>query len=125
MRKSTKLLGAVAVAGLVAAGGAAFTATSTIDEPNVHVGAVSQSITGVSVSNVDYTIDPDLDKTTSLTFHVDEDLAVTDKVVATITGDTVEPATCSQFNNGAAGTDLQCTYVTGVVNVTKLDIVVS
>jgi hypothetical protein len=126
MRKSQKILGAVAVAGLIAAGSAAFTATSTIDDAAVHVGAVTQSITGVTVTNVDYTINPATDLTTVVTFDVDEDLVATDKVTATISATApadTETVVCAA-GVPSGGTTLTCTFA-GVVNVNRLDIVAS
>lgn len=56
-----KLLGAVAVAGLVAAGGTAFTATGVTSAASatqaVGVGEVTQSVIGAVVSDVTYTSD--------------------------------------------------------------------
>jgi hypothetical protein len=57
MRKSTKLIGAVAVAGLVAAGGSAFTGsglTNNAGSAQYVGGTVSQSVTGATLSTVAY-----------------------------------------------------------------------
>jgi uncharacterized protein involved in exopolysaccharide biosynthesis len=58
MRKSSKLFVAVAAAGLVAAGGSAFTASNSLpanDSGSVGYGATT--VTGVSVSNISYNAD--------------------------------------------------------------------
>jgi hypothetical protein len=132
MRSSTKLFGALTISGLIAVAGSAFTATSTIDVASQHVGATSQSVSGVSVSNVSYSTDPATDVTSAVSFHVTEDLTAADTITATITGTTTEPApgtsstTCTQTALGAGlGTDLACSFSTTLSNVTKLDIVAS
>jgi hypothetical protein len=57
-----KLLGAMAVAGLVAAGGSAFTATGLANTSNatqaVGIGSVNQTVSNASVSDVAYTLAP-------------------------------------------------------------------
>jgi len=132
MRKSMKLLGAVAVAGLVVAGGSAFTASSTIDDPHQIVGAVSQLISGVTVSSVVYTTAPLTDITSKVTFHVTQILKDTDVVTATITGtdqETVPGALTDSIpcvHVVTTGTDLTCTFAGAPVsNVTLLNIVAS
>ena len=57
MRKSVKIAIATAFAGLVAAGGAAFTATGLVDNSagdQFIGGTVSQSVTGATLDNVTY-----------------------------------------------------------------------
>jgi hypothetical protein len=132
MRKSTRFIGGLAMAGIVAAAGSAFTATSTIDNSNQHVGAVGQTISGVRVTNVEYEVDPAVkDKTVKVKFHVDQVLGAGDLVTATISDGAATPVTdsddCEQTPAvaPATGTNLDCTFPTGVVNVTKLDIVAS
>jgi hypothetical protein len=125
MRKSAKLITALSVAGLIGVAGSAFTAASGIDESNKIVGAVSQGISGVNVSSVQYTVAA-ADTTTGVAFHVTEDLeAVPTTVKATIgNGTASETATCTQTDNVDGGTDLTCTF-TGVAGVTTLNIVAS
>src|SRR5664280_897854 len=67
MRTNTKVLGALAIAGLVAAGGSAFTADSGIDSPQKFVGATGQDISGVNVKSVQYTVGGN-DVTTAVSF---------------------------------------------------------
>jgi hypothetical protein len=133
MRRSTKLFGALAAAALVTAGASAYTASSTIDNAAKHVGAVAQTISGVTVTNVQYTIDPATDATTKVDFHVSQALTSTDVITSTITGTAgtggaTESVACGQTLIGilgADGTDLACTYNTAVTNVTGLAIVAS
>jgi len=57
MRNSIKFLGALAVAGLVAAGGSAFTASNTVD-PSV-AGYGTSTVSGAIVSSVHHTLAAD------------------------------------------------------------------
>jgi hypothetical protein len=128
MRNITKVFGAVAVAGVVAAGGSAFTATSSIDSSQKYVGAVTQAISGVTVTNVQYTTDGATDTTTAVDFHVAQVLAGGDVVSAALNGGS--PVVCTQAAVPAApatqtSTDLACDFGVGVVNVTSLSIVAS
>lgn len=131
MRKSAKLITALSVAGLTLVAGSAFTATSDIDQATKIVGATGQSITGVHVSSVQYVVDG-ADKTTGVTFHVTENLTDNPTAVnATISDGAGTPATdtdtCSVVGTGTDldGTDLTCTFPTGVTNVRSLSIVAS
>jgi hypothetical protein len=132
MRSSTKLFGGLAVAGLIAVAGSAFTATSTIDQANKFVGATSQSVSGVDVNNVSYTTDPATDVTSAVAFHVTQTLTAADTITATITGTTTgaspAPGTSSvacTHTVVSGGTDLSCTFPTSLSNVTQLDIAAS
>jgi hypothetical protein len=127
MRKSAKLITALSVAGLIGITGSAFTAASSIDQSTKIVGATSQTISGVHVSAVQYTVDNVTDTTTGVTFHVTEDLAANPAAVtATIgNGTTTQPdTTCTPTANVGGGTDLACTF-TGLAGVTTLNIVAS
>lgn len=58
MRKSQKLVGAAALAGLIVAGGSAFTASNTLPGNDTgQVGYGSTTVTGITVSNIAYTPD--------------------------------------------------------------------
>lgn len=59
MRKSTKIFAALAVAGVAALSGSAFTAGGVTDSSGDGFvgGKVTQSITGAVVTNVEYTLD--------------------------------------------------------------------
>jgi hypothetical protein len=56
MRKSTKIFGAVAVAGLIAAGTSAFTASNTFDDGSDVVGSGTVTATGIAVDGVEYNV---------------------------------------------------------------------
>jgi ribosomal protein S8E len=131
MRKNTKFLSAIAVAGLVAAAGSAFTASSTIDAANKVVGTTSQTISGVHVTNVQYTVGGN-DTTTAVAFHVAEVLTAADTVKATISSSSpsaTQTSTCTKTAVLTAGTqtstDLACDFGSGTANVTSLSIVAS
>jgi hypothetical protein len=131
MRKSAKLITALSVAGLIGIAGSAFTAASSIDQGIKVVGATSQTITGVHVSSVQYTVGA-ADTTTGVTFHVTENLTANPAAVnATISDGATTPATdtatCTLVAAGTTvgGTDLTCTFTTGVAGVTSLSIVAS
>ena len=121
MRKSSKLLGALAVAGLVAAGGSAFTGTglSSAAGPTKFVGGtVSQSITGATLNSIVYTYS-DVSNTSVISFlltFADATGAKTPTVI--VTAPTAVVYTCTAI---AAGTFLStCTAATpnaGVSNV--------
>jgi hypothetical protein len=126
VRNSSKFLGALAVAGLVAVGGSAFTATSSIDSSQKYVGAVGQTISGVTVTSVKYTVGAG-DTTTAVDFDVAEVLGAGDTVSAALNGGT--PEVCAQTAVPPTGTQLSthlaCDFGAGVANVTSLSIVAS
>jgi hypothetical protein len=81
MNKVAKILGAVAAAGVIAAGSSAFTAgglstTAGADADNFIGGQVSQTITGATLKSVAYTNDPTsaTPSITAVTLVFDEDL---------------------------------------------------
>ena len=78
MRKSIKLLGALGVAGLVAAGGSAFTAGNTGVAGTAHAGGYSDAtVTGAAVSSIDYTYSADRTTVNVVTFTLANDLTGT------------------------------------------------
>lgn len=95
MRKSTKLLGGLAAAAIVAAGGSAFTAANTgVDAANV--GYQSATISGVSVTNVEYVVDAgDASKLSSIVFTETEDVSAGHKAILTINGPAETQTVCS------------------------------
>jgi hypothetical protein len=117
MRTSTTLFGAIAVAAAVAAAGSAFTATSTIDHASKHVGATSQSISGVAVTNVSYTWDSATDATSGVDFSIAAPLGTNDTLTVSL--------------NGTAGdctvtvTAVACTWTPAITNATALSVVVN
>src|SRR4051794_29311237 len=120
MRNTTKFLGGIAVAGLVAAGGSAFTATSTIDNANKTVGATGQTISGVAVSHVSYTWDSTSDATSGVDFTIDKALGSNDNLSVTLNS---TPGDCAPV--GTSAVDYTCTFATPVTNATALSIVVN
>lgn len=86
MRKSTKLVGAIAVAGVVAAGGAAFTASNTQAASQV-VGYGSTTVSGATVSSMQYNLNSAGDNV--------------DSVTLVLAGDTTTSAVSIGFNAGA------------------------
>src|SRR4051794_35644268 len=120
MRRSTKVVGAVAVAGIVAAGGSAFTATSTIDHSAKTVGATGQTISGVNVTNVSYTWDSSTDDTSGVDFTIGAPLGTNDTLTVTLNG---APGSCTV--SGTPATSVGCTWATPVNNATTLSIVVN
>jgi hypothetical protein len=128
MRKSTKFLGAVAVAGLIAAGGSAFTGTGVTNGAGATQfvgGTVSQSVTGATLSSVTYSF-ADAPANTAvhsvaLVFADENTLAKTPTV--TFTGGNAVAFTCDVI---AATTRLSTCTTAGVdgVGVTSLAITV-
>lgn len=129
MRKSHKILTAVAVAGIAFAGGSAFTGTgltTTAAESQFIGGQVSQSVTGATLAGVDYDFTDATQETVStinLSFANTEDgkpVAVTPKGGA---GGTFK---CSDVSTNAS----TCTFTptvgteTGYTGLTGLDITV-
>jgi hypothetical protein len=66
MRKSSKLIGALAIAGIAAAGGTAFTASNTQATSQV-VGYGSTTISGATVNSMTYNLSPTGDNVNSVT----------------------------------------------------------
>src|SRR3954467_14968598 len=71
MRKHGLLIGAVAAAGALVVG-SALTASSTIYDPAVHVGSVAQSVSGVTINDVNYSYTPATDTTTAIDVVAEE-----------------------------------------------------
>lgn len=116
------VLAAVAAAGVIAAAGSAFTATSTIDEQSKTVGATSQSISGVAVTNVSYDWDSTNDTTNGVAFTIDKALSPSGQMTVKLSNPTdTTTGTC----NTVDGTAYTCTFAPGVVNATSLSIVVN
>ncbi len=81
MRKSTKLLVALAAAGSVVAAGSAFTATSTIDDAAISVGSVVQSVSGATITNVVHSYTEATDTTTAVSAKAEQLLSTSAGVV--------------------------------------------
>ncbi|MDX6268503.1 MAG: hypothetical protein QOD70_3243 [Frankiales bacterium] len=87
MRKSSKLIGALAIAGIAAAGGTAFTAGNSQAASQV-VGYGSTTISGATVASMTYNLSPAGDNVNS--------------VQLVLAGDTTGSAVSIGFNGGAA-----------------------
>jgi hypothetical protein len=106
MHNSSKLALALATAGVIAAGASAFTATSTIDKAQVHVGSVAQSVSGANITNVVHSYTPATDTTTAISAKAEELLSTTAGAVqVSINGEALEPCTVSQTDADTDGTD--------------------
>ena len=113
MNKLGKALGAVAVAGAVAAGGSAFTTSNTPPTNNI-AGYSNTTVTGVTVSEVDYTLSTNGSQVTGL--------------VITTAGDTEHITVRVSFGSGAleacgAGTEAggETTYTRDVNDINTAD----
>ena len=83
MRNSTKLLGIVAIGGVIAVSGGAWTAGGITAPPSAFVGgSVSQTMTGATVASVVYDTDEALNKITSVTLTFSD--AAADAKIPTI-----------------------------------------
>ena len=65
MKKLGKAFGAVAIAGAIAAGGSAFTASNSVPGPTT-IGYGTQSITGVTATSITYNLNATKDKIDSV-----------------------------------------------------------
>lgn len=104
MHKKSKLLAAVAAAGLVAVGGSAFTAANTgVDD--AFVGYDSAQISGVTVSNVEYVVDStDASKLSSIVFTEAEDVSAGYEAILTINGPTTTQIACTATYDSMSST---------------------
>ena len=114
MRKNFKLLGAVAVAGLVAAGGFAFTAANTGVEDAI-AGYQSAAVTGVTVTNVEYVVDEtDASKFSSIVFTENQDVSAYHTATLTLgNGNSYTRFTCVTTTIGT----ITCDTATAGANV--------
>ncbi|WP_372698873.1 hypothetical protein [Arthrobacter sp. JSM 101049] len=128
MRKSHKLLTAVALAGIAFAGGSAFTGTGLTNEAGSTQfigGQVSQSVTGATLAGVDYDFTDstqDSIKTINLSFANTEDGKA---VTVNPQGGTGGAFSCTTISANAS----TCTFAptaneTGYTGLTSLDITV-
>ena len=132
MQLRTRVIGAAGIAAVVAAGGSAFTASSAVDVPIVHMGQAAQTVTGVHVNNVVYTYAAATDKTTVISFNTTETLATADYTL-TVKAVNLTPegingtiTMTNQTSGGCVGTPgtpetWVCTLANGLVNTTLPD----
>lgn len=106
MQKSTKFIAALTVAGFVGLGASAFTATSTIDDPAINVGSVSQSVSGATITNVAHSYTADSDTTTAISAKAEQLLSTAAGVVkVSINGGAAENCTVAVTDVNADGVD--------------------
>jgi hypothetical protein len=108
MKKLGKALGAVAIAGAIAAGGSAFTASNTISSGVQTVGYVSQAISGVTATTVTYNTDTAKQNITSV--DLDLNLDTTSKIISIAFGDGLTEPTPAQCHD-AVPAPVTGTYV--------------
>jgi hypothetical protein len=124
MRKSTKFIGALAVAGLVAAGGSAFTSIGLTNNAPSSVfvgGTVSQSVTGASLNSIVYTYAPDGSNTIINSFAATFAAGVADgHVVSTVVTGTSGAWSCTVITTLVS----TCTNATPSAGATSVAITV-
>jgi hypothetical protein len=123
MSKTRTFLGAAALAGVVAAGGSAFTASNSLPATSVTRGYGSQTISGVTAESVSYNMNTAEDTITSVGLVLTGD--TTAKTIQIAFNDAA-PATCSGTGVFAAGTDdttYSCTASQSVGTAVKFAIV--
>lgn len=106
MKKLGKALGAVAVAGAIAAGGSAFTASNSLPAASVDRGFGSQTFTGVTASSVAFVLDTPKENITGVNLVLDGDTRATTIQIG-FSNDA--PTTCSDAGTYDAGDD-ETTY---------------
>ncbi|MDQ1629103.1 MAG: hypothetical protein QOI54_2847 [Actinomycetota bacterium] len=109
MHHKSKLLGALAIAGVIATAGSAFTASNEVPTPSVVKGYGSQTITGVTASAITYNTNAAGDTITSVGLTLATD--TTGKTIQVAFNDAA-PATCSDA--GTYDATSQTTYTCAV-----------
>lgn len=130
MRTNTKkLLGAVAVAGLVATTGTAFTAgglarESSFDGSDFLGGEVTQTVTGATLSDVAYVADASGTSVTAINLTFVSALDASAQVVTVDVNNSGSPITCTGASAPANSTSFSCT-ITGGATVSSVDVIVA
>jgi hypothetical protein len=101
MKKLGKALGAVAIAGAIAAGGSAFTASNSVPGPTT-IGYGTQTITGVTATSITYNLNATKDKIESVDLVLTGDTTL--KAISLAWG-TGLPALCDGTADFSSGTD--------------------
>jgi hypothetical protein len=125
MRNLKKLLGALAIGGIVALGGSAFTASNSLPAASATKGYGSQTISGVTAESVSYNTNTPGDTITSVGLVLTGD--TTAKTIQIAFNDAA-PATCSDAGVYAAGSDdttYACNVTQSVASATKFALVAS
>jgi hypothetical protein len=111
MRKNIKLLGAVAVAGLVATSGSAFTASNTLNGNNV-AGYGTSTVTGAITEVIEHSLSTDGTTITSTSLTFTTDLGADHQVKAAFGTAALESCTVT-VNASPTKDTAVCTYSTG------------
>jgi hypothetical protein len=123
MSRTRKFLGAAALAGVLAAGGTAFTASNSLPAADVTKGYGSQTISGVTAESVTYNTNIAEDTITSVGLVLTGD--TTTKTIQIAFNDAA-PATCSDagvFNVTNDDTTYSCTVSQSVSTANKFALV--
>jgi len=113
MHKSIKFLGMLAVAGLIAAGGSAYTASNTGAAGMAHVGGYSSAtVTGAAVSDIAYTYSADRATVNKVTFTLSADLAGGNQIAEAQLGDSTSTWQPCVYT-AASETTIVCTWSPG------------
>jgi hypothetical protein len=125
MKKLGKAIGALAIAGAIAAGGSAFTAANTLPRTTSVHGYGQETITGVTATTVTYVLNAAKDTVTEVDLVLSGDT----------TGDTIKigfngaaPAACSGAgdNTAVTSTSYACTGLTQAVGTwTSFELIAS
>ena len=112
MRKSTKIFAAVAAAGLMAAGATAFTASNTFASGSNVAGFGASTVTGATVTNINYVLSADPTMLSSVVFTASNDVSQATATMRLLDGIGGSPLagqanTCT--DNNAASTVITCT----------------
>ena len=130
MRANRKLLGALAVGGLVIAAGSAFTASNTFNNTNTTVGYGAQNVTGATVTAMTYGLSADGTTVTSVTLVTQGDTSGSSAAVGfTVSGTPGATSACGAgvYTTGTPGfTTYTCSGLTqSVAGIDATDVVVS
>jgi hypothetical protein len=126
LRKKT-LVAAAAVAGLLVAGGGAFTAANTFTNSNTTVGYGSENVTGAVVTNIAYTLTGDGTTITAVTLTTQGDTSGSAAAVGfTVGGTALDTSACGAGTyDGTTSTTYDCTGLNQTVStVQATDVVV-
>jgi hypothetical protein len=119
MRKNFKLLGAVAVAGVVATTGSAFTASNTVGGDN-YAGYGSATVTGAITEGIEHTLSADGTTVNSTLLTFTTDLTAGHAVKAGFGTTALESCTVT-LNTAPALDTATCTYASGYTTSTATD----
>lgn len=133
MRNTKKFIAALGLAGVVAAAGSAYTATSTVDDSAINVGSVTQSVSGATITNVTHSYTAATDTTTAISAKAEELLSTVAGVVkVSINSGALQACTVTVTDTAPLGvdagaadfSDIACD-ITDVTNVTNVRFVVN